>query len=53
MVEPEHKVRSESISKGRNSTFRNEKIQDLFKELIVPSQKCLWDWSEPLSHVMG
>ena len=40
MVEPEHKVKSESISKRRNAPFRNEIIQDILKELRVPSQKC-------------
>ena len=40
MVEPEHNVKSESISKRRNSTFRNEIIQYILKELRVPSQKC-------------
>lgn len=36
MVKPEHKVMSESIPEGKDSTFRDETIQDIFKELNSP-----------------
>lgn len=42
-----------SPSERRDSTFRDEKVQDICRELIVPGQKCLWGWPGPLRHLMG